>query len=473
MLIRNTAVYALGRALPAAVSLLGLSLYTHLLSPEQYGRYALLLVCVGVANAVGFHWLRVAALRYLSGAGERRPAVLGALYSTYRYVALGAGGIALLALILVGDSEVRGLLVLGLLLLWCQTWFELNLDLRLAALEPVQYSILALARAILATLLGTLLAYLGYGPQGVAAGSAVGYLLPGIAGAPKEWRSAVFGKPDWTVVRQVLSFGLPLSGVSALSFFAGSVDRVLLGWVGGAVVVGHYAAASDLSVQSVTSLMTVVNLSAVPLAVRAYESGGHAAASARLREQAVVLLALAVPATIGLAVLAPDIAGVLLGDSFREPAAVLIPLIAVGAFLGGLKAYYFDLAFQLGAATIPLLRISVVAALLSLTLNALFIPRFGARGAAYAMIVTFGVACLLSAILGRRVFPLPVPMGALVRILGAAMLMAAALLSLPSLGVGVLPLALRIAGGAGVYAAVAVVLNVGEVRTHLARVLRT
>lgn len=455
------------------VNLLGLSLYTRLLSPEEYGRYALLQVSVGIVNAVGFHWLRVAAIRYLPAAGEKRVELLRALFSTYRYVALGLGGACLLGLTVVHDSVIRGFIAVGLFLLWCQTWFELNLDLRLASLEPIRYGILAAVRAILATFLGAVLAYLGFGGRGVAVGAAIGFLVPGIVGAPKEALSAVFARPDWVVVRRVLSFGLPLTGISALGVITGAFDRTILGWVAGALAVGQYAAAADLASQSVGALMSLVNLSAVPLAVRAYESGGTTAASAQLGEQAVALFALAFPATVGIALLAPDLASVLLGDSFRESAGTLIPLIATAAFFGGLKAFYFDLAFQLAGATSKLLRIGVVTAIVGMVLNLWLIPGFGATGAAYAMVATFGASCILSAVLGRRVFPLPVPIVTWMRICVAGMAMAVALWFFPSSRGGAFHLALRVTGGAMVYAVVALVLNVGGIRSALGRGFRS
>jgi len=65
-----------------------------------------------------------------------------------------------------------------------------------------------------------------------------------------------------------------------------------------------------------------------------------------MRHNASLLVAIGLPCVVGLTVLAPGIAHNFFGESFRAAAIQIIPLIALGAFLEGLKAYHFDSAFQ-------------------------------------------------------------------------------------------------------------------------------
>jgi len=130
---------------------------------------------------------------------------------------------------------------------------------------------------------------------------------------------------------------------------------------------------------------------------------------------------------VGLAALAPGIAHLLLGEAFRASAEGLIPLIALAALLANLKAFYFDLAFQLGQDTRALVRILAVAATTNILLNLLLIPRLGIIGAAWATLAAQALALGYSAWSGRRHFRLPWPSGDALRILFAAALMGAVL----------------------------------------------
>lgn len=468
MLIRHAGIYALARALPGLVNLVALSMYTRWLTPHEYGLYALVLACLGVWNAIGFYWLRVSAIRHLPLEEVRRPTFLGALYATYLCVV----GVSLLfagfALALFRGEGLRTLILTGVVLLACQTWLELKLDLLVAALEPGKYAVISLARAILAALFGGWLAHAGAGAAGVIIGSAVGYLLPAIAIPIGNWRSVALQRPDWPMLRTILHFGLPLAGVFTFGVFTLWSDRILLGWIAGTQVVGQYAAASDVALPTITVLMTTLNLSALPLAVRAYQTMGATAAADRLRDHGVMLVALALPATVGLALLASQVSGLVLGSQFHDSARYLIPLVAVAAFFSGMKAFYFDLAFQLGSATRQQLRISGVAALISVALNLMWIPRFGALGSGYALVVTFAAACLLSAIVGRRTFRVPIPIVEWTKTVGATGIMVIALVWFPGGMGGAMDLGLRVAWGFVAYLVAVVLLDVGKSRKYLA-----
>ncbi len=60
-IFRHTAIYLAARGLPGILAFLALPLFTHLLSPAAYGRYALVLATVNLLNALLFQWLRLAS----------------------------------------------------------------------------------------------------------------------------------------------------------------------------------------------------------------------------------------------------------------------------------------------------------------------------------------------------------------------------------------------------------------------------
>ena len=204
-----------------------------------------------------------------------------------------------------------------------------------------------------------------------------------------------------------------------LAYIISAADRFLLAEMMSPSAAGIYAPAYDLVLQGMGVLFIIINLVGFPRAVAAVERGDEAAKDAQFRQHATILWAVALPAAAGLAVLAPSISRIL-GPQFAPTARELLPLLALGQLLAGLKAFYFDLSFQLSRATrLQFVTVGVGAAV-NILLNIWLIPPYGVLGSAYATVVAYFVALVLSWGLGRKVLRLPVPFGAVARISAAA-----------------------------------------------------
>ncbi|MCO2143149.1 hypothetical protein FA396_08885, partial [Pseudomonas aeruginosa] len=57
MLGKHSLVYFLFKSFPAILTLVGLSVFTRLLSPGEYGVYSLTIIVVGFLNTVFLQWV--------------------------------------------------------------------------------------------------------------------------------------------------------------------------------------------------------------------------------------------------------------------------------------------------------------------------------------------------------------------------------------------------------------------------------
>ncbi|HLR45844.1 MAG TPA: polysaccharide biosynthesis C-terminal domain-containing protein, partial [Deinococcales bacterium] len=350
----------------------------------------------------------------------------------------------------------------GLLLFLAQGWFELNLELVRSRLEPGSYGRLALLRSVLSLAFGAAGAYVA-GAAGLVGGLAAGIgltyvLLDGRRG----WRGAP-AAVDGQLLRRLLTYGLPLTITFALGFVVNSSDRFLLGWLLGTDAAGLYSAGYDIAQFTVTMLLTVINLAAYPLTVRALEEEGAEAARRQLADTLLLLLLIGLPATAGLALLAGPLSAVIVSAEFRAAAVTVIPWIAVAALLHGLKAFYVDVSFQLGGDTRLQAWVMAAAAGVNIVLNVLFIPLFGILGAVWATVIVFAGGFIGSLLLTARSFRLPRPSGVLLKPLAATALMSGLLLLAPEPD-GVLQLLLTVAGAAAAYGLALLLLFPGTVR---------
>lgn len=411
MLFRHGLQYLLARGLPGVLNFLAIAIYTRLLNPEEYGVYTLTIATVSAADALLLHWLRLALLRFLPKAEPGDNSTPATILRIYALLTVAVGGVAAVAAVVVlADPFMRQIVLLGALLFAVQGAFELTVERERSELSPKRYGMYAGVKSVVALAVGAGLAAAGLGAVGLLIGLALAMIFPLlILGGAGRWFAVSRGSYDATLARQIAAYGLPLAATSTLAFLVTGSDRFMLAGFIDTAAAGQYAVGYDLAQFTLGLLLSIVNLAAYPIIVNTFEKQGEEKAQSALRWTLNLMLLIGLPATVGLAVLATNIAMVLVGSGFEAAAALIIPGIAVAALLAGLKAFYLDLAFQLRGNTITQVWVLLVTVVLNIGLNVILIPRAGIAGAVYATVAANVVAILLSWWLGRSSFRLPLP----------------------------------------------------------------
>lgn len=430
-LLRHSAIYLIARGVPGAINFLAIAIYTRLLSPQEYGQYVLVIAAVGFTSVLCFQWINLSLLRFVPSSEFAISDLLSTVKATYWAIVGFTALVGTTGILVLAPGDQRWLMLIALPLLWLQAWFDMNLELARARLQPARYGIAAGLRAVSAITLGTALVTLKLGAFAPLLGLATGYVLGGMTLQALGWKTCRV-RLVTPVLKQLLRYGLPLAATLALSYVISSSDRFLIAYHLGEQEAGIYAASYDMVSQFLVMLMMIINMAAYPLVITALEQSGAEAARVQLARNLWLLLAASVPATLGMVLFAPQIASLVLGKSFRQAGTVIIPWIAAATLLAGVRSYYFDLAFQLGKQTIGQLWVVGSSAVVNFVLNMVLIPRTGMLGAAWATIAAYAVALLLSVLLGRRAFTVPLNWRGAGQVLLAAAAMVACWYLLPS-----------------------------------------
>ncbi len=468
MLLRHTAVYLLARGVPGIVNFAALAVFSRILSPTEYGRYALVISAAGLVDALAFQWLRLGLLRFLPSDAHPRQRLLATILTTFLRLAALLAVVAVIAAV-VGpfDSATRRLILVGAALLALQSFYELNLEFTRTELAPARYGLFAIAKAIVALGAGAMLVAFDWGELGPLVGLLLAMALPLVMfGGIRPWLGVPLRSANPAVLRDLVMYGAPLATTAALAFVVNSSDRFLIAAMVDTASAGRYAVAYDLAQFTLGMLMMVVNLAAYPLAVRALERNGVEAARDQVRSNTYLLLAISLPAATGLAMLASNVSLVFVGAAFRDAAVHIVPWIALAAWLGGMKSFYVDLAFQLGRSTMGQVWVMAVAALTNVLLNLWWIPRWDVMGAVYATVVSYVVAVAMGTWLARRVFPLPPPSVGAAKIVIATVVMVLVVAPLRTLE-GPAALVVQIVVGLVAYAAAMALFHRREVGAFL------
>lgn len=407
MLIRHTFFYLLARGIPGVVNFAALALYTHLLSTEDFGRYSLILTGVGLVHVIVFQWLLLVLSRFLPAHADEPQCVLQPILALFLLLAGGGGSIGLIVAMFWLPPPWGLLITLAVVLAISQAWHELNLRVATVQLEPGRYGVLSGVKAVLALLLGSYLAWLGWGASAPIVGIAIGSLAAWLLFGRKTWHGV---RPTWPtspILKEYQAYGLPLALTFALGWITSSSDRLMISWLLDEAATGIYAVGYDLAQHSLGLLLAIVNTAAQPLIIRKLEQEGSEAASKQMQHNGQIMFALAFSGAAGLISIAPAVMEVFVGEAFHEGALSVFPFVAIVAAITGIKAFYFDIAFYLTKNTKWLLIIYSVAAISNILLNLVLIPRFGILGAAWSGLAAYAMATICSAILGKRIFPMP------------------------------------------------------------------
>lgn len=455
------------------VGLLTIVLFTRVLSPEQYGVYALAFSVGSLTQTVLLTWTEAAMARFLATRTEddRLADHFTTLFRLWIGAAQAVPAACVLVMLLPLTPPLKVAVVAALASTLVNSLMKLAQERRRAAGEVSGAAMLSMAQTAGGFLVGLALALAGLGGAapilGVGTLSALCVLLV----LPGELKRMTGGRFDRALAKVYAAYGLPVSLSLILALVLASTDRLLLGAFLDEATVGVYHAGYSLGSRTLDVVFIWLGMAGGPALIQALERGGQPALKEAAREQASFMTLLTLPAATGLALVARPLADLMIGEALREGASHVTPWIAASGWLSGVTTYYLLQAFTLAKRT-PLLIVSMSApAVVNVILNLVLIPRLGLDGALWATTISYGLGAVAAWILGRRACPLPIPWDVLAKAGGASIAMAACVSALPSPG-GVLELALKAGAGALVYGLIVLGLDVGGLRGKLSLILR-
>lgn len=406
MILRHSITYFLARSASGVFNLLTIALFTRLLSPVDYGRYALIVAAVGLLNNVLFGWLGQGVVRYLSAEGRESSQTTTAILGAWFVLNLGISAVAAGIAFTLAPPEWQQLVLLGVLMLWAQTWNDLCLEVHRSRLQPARYALMLMIRSGLALPIGVLAIQQGWGAQGALLGATGGLLFSGLLVKPAALQFHLQAL-RWSTVVELAQYGVPISVNAAFLMVVHFSDRFLIAAFLGEGAAGIYAAAYDLAQQSVALVLRSVGNAVPPLVFRAYEHGDFPAARQYLERNFQILSAVGGLMTTLLWGAAVPLSSVVVGAAFREEAARIIPIVALATFVVGLRTHHFMLPMLIQRQTRGVIIPSIAASIVNLGLNLWWIPNYGIQGAAWATLIAYSVALGMLIPVGRRLLPIP------------------------------------------------------------------
>lgn len=440
--------------------------FTRLMSAEDFGRYALALSISMAVHTLVFTWAEAAAFRFFAAArAEKRLAdhfaTLLVLAATMGLIVIAITAAVLAFAGLRDDIAALSLFAAAAAVLRFIT--RLGRESDRAALAFGRYAVLETIYLIVGFAVGVaLLVMLDFGAAAPFVGLLAGGAVVALVDVPRLLHRSRGGSTSFARAFSYAGYGAPLALALTVDLGVQAIARMVVASEASTASLGAYAAAFGLA-RALDIVFMGVSAAFAPLVFAAYEEDGANAARNAARGGFVLLAAITVPASIGLAMLSEPVATLMVGEALRAETAAALPWMAFAGLMSGFSLYYWSEAFQLTRRTGQRALLMLVPGVVQLALTAWLSHAHGAVGAAIGAGAGATVGAVLLALAGRRLLALPFPMGELTRIGAATVVMAGAVIALPGPHT-IFGLFQSATLGAGAYGAAALALNVMGVR---------
>lgn len=256
-----------------------------------------------------------------------------------------------------------------------------------------RYAIMILLQTFLEIGLISFFVFSGYDLSGAVISLIITRIITLFIGLYFIISHAGFSRPDFSILRQYLNYGLPLVVTVIFGFIISSSDRFVIGYFMGAEKVGIYSAAYNIgSVILMFSSYIIYILR--PTIYDLFDKKNNEEVKVYLSYSFKYLLMFSIPSVFGLTILAKPLLANLTTTEFIQEGEFIIPIIAISIVYYGATTIFGTIILSFNR---PKIFASVFgfAAVLNLVLNLIFVPYWGAIGAAITTFIAYYLLAIM------------------------------------------------------------------------------
>jgi len=237
-----------------------------------------------------------------------------------------------------------------------------------------RYAVILLLQTFLEVGLISFFVLSGYGLRGAVISLIITRIITVLVGLFFVISYAGFSRPNFSILRPYLSYGLPLVPTVIFGFIVSSSDRYVIGFFMGAEKVGIYSAAYGI---------------------------GYSLK---------YLLMFSIPSVFGLFILAKPLLTNLTTTEFISEGEFIIPIVAIGIVYHAV-AMIFGMVILMHKRSKLFVSVFGFAAALNLGLNIIFVPRLGVIGAAITTFVAYYILAIIVWYISYKLMKFEIPLG--------------------------------------------------------------
>lgn len=209
-----------------------------------------------------------------------------------------------------------------------------------------------------------------------------------------------FKIPGFNDTRKYLAFGIPLIPSNLSSWMVDLSDRLIIGIMLGTAFVGYYSPGYTLG-STIFLLALPFGIILTPLLSSYYDQNQLDQVKTVLRYSLKYFLLIAIPAFFFLSLLSKPILLILTTPEIAQNGYIITPFVALSMLLFGIYGIIGHI-FIINEKTRFIGKIWVIAAILNIVLNIIFIPQFGIIAAAVMTLIAYTFTFALTWFYSRK-----------------------------------------------------------------------
>jgi O-antigen/teichoic acid export membrane protein len=366
---------------------------------EDYGIWVQISVTIGLIPAVVMLGLPYTMVRFLAAA-KKREEIQESFYSI-AFIVLFTSAIASFLLFLFSqplaatlfDNNLTIARILPLIVfIECLNGLLLNFFRTFQQIK--RYSMFLFIRTSINVALVAYFVLSGYGIFGAVIGLLISTFFVFLIMASLIISEIGIKIPKFTHIREYLAFGLPTVPGNLSSWVINSSDRYVIGIFLSTAFVGYYSPGYALG-SMINMFMAPLGFMLPAVLSKYYDENNINEVKTVLRYSLKYFLALAIPSAFGLSLLSKPILTILSTPEIASQGYLITPFVAASALLLG-AAGVIGHGLYLAKRTDIGGKIWIMAAILNLALNIIFVPYMGIIGAAITTLIAFTLVFILA-----------------------------------------------------------------------------
>ncbi len=377
----------MGRLVPALMGFLTIPVFTRTLGTEGYGTFSLLMGSISLLIVLSTGWLESTAVRF-TGTPD---ALSSKNYSkSYLYLFFGTVLLAVVLALLCffiffqsADNDNQKYLIpailgfIGIALFRPSVNYYRALELpQYYMITMISYSVSRFAFAVgLLMLISTTTDMIFYA-----------YFITGVLVALFPLRKLIQHARQAplkiSMLKEMVGYGLPYIPLLTAAWVFSMFNRFALDATIGRETVGVYAAAYNITDQSIGFLYMAIMMAIFPRLVKVYETGSKSETEQLMTHGMSLYAIIIIPAIFGFAMLGRELLPLLTSSDYLS-AATIIPALALNTGIVGFNQY-LSKPYELAKNTTKLMTIFVFGSILNIAIVFPMIQYLGLLGAVYS-----------------------------------------------------------------------------------------
>jgi O-antigen/teichoic acid export membrane protein len=443
-LFKQVSMYFSSGIIVALCGFISFPIWTRLFTESEYGKMSIAFVTLGIIVVLAKFGIQRATIRFYSEFQEKKRNLDISYYYSTSFI-----GVAVISLIMASlfllfielypgiqqDIEFKHILrTLSLLII-----FEPLNNIFLSFLRAEQnvkfYSIIRVTRRYL-KLLVCLLFVLVFN-QGLLGFFIVCIITDAIFTLYLLYyflkqQKIRFKNISPVLLKESVSYGLPLIGLELSALLLATSDRYLLQHFLGSAAVGIYSVTCNFTKYAIDFFSEPLRLAVLPLIMSVWDKKGKEESQTFLLSVFKLYFIVGIPIIFAFSFIGHDLL-VLLASSKFEEGGTILPFIVTGYVIHKAN-FLYGAGLYLKKKTVVLSVIIFSSAILNILLNIILIPLFGLKGAAITTLLSFLVEMFLLIKFSFRSLSFKIPVYTLLKYVALSIIMVAVMLSITNLG---------------------------------------